>query len=97
MAVFRGLELPALHVQCKTREKDLWVKPGCVALDARVALPNINDGFEGKAPDLGCCGVGVPALRYSPRPEWAAGGAAGSKAGATQYRWHERDEASEWR
>jgi hypothetical protein len=37
-------------------------------VDAGVVLPNINDGFAGKAPDLGCCELGRPLPHYGPRP-----------------------------
>ena len=32
---------------------DFRLKPGSPAIDAGVALPTINDGFTGRAPDLG--------------------------------------------
>jgi hypothetical protein len=37
-------------------------------VDAGVAIPNITDGFSGKAPDLGAYEVGAPAPQYGPRP-----------------------------
>jgi hypothetical protein len=37
-------------------------------VDAGVVLPNFNDGFTGKAPDLGCCELGQPLPHYGPRP-----------------------------
>jgi hypothetical protein len=41
---------------------------GCAAVDAGVALPNLNDGFSGNAPDLGAFELGQPAPVYGPRP-----------------------------
>jgi hypothetical protein len=46
---------------------DLRVKPESKAVDAGVALPGLNDGFTGAAPDLGCFEVGKPAPQYGPR------------------------------
>jgi hypothetical protein len=36
-------------------------------VDAGVRLPNVNDGFTGKAPDLGAYEVGEPVPHYGPR------------------------------
>jgi hypothetical protein len=43
------------------------LKPGGKAVDAGVRIPNINDGFAGKAPDLGAYEVGQSAPVYGPR------------------------------
>ncbi len=37
------------------------------AVDAGVAIPNVNDGFKGKAPDLGALEVGGPGVIYGAR------------------------------
>jgi hypothetical protein len=42
------------------------------AIDAGVVLPNINDGFAGKAPDLGAHELGKPMPAYGPRPVFAS-------------------------
>lgn len=47
---------------------DFSLKPGSRAVDAGVRLPNINDGFAGKAPDLGAIELGQEAPHYGPRP-----------------------------
>jgi len=47
---------------------DLRLDPASRAVDAGVVLPNFNDGFSGKAPDLGCCELGQPLPHYGPRP-----------------------------
>ena len=47
---------------------DLRLKKGSAAIDAGVALPNITDGYTGKAPDLGAYEYGVPLPHYGPRP-----------------------------
>jgi hypothetical protein len=43
------------------------LKPGSRAVDAGVPLPNINDGFAGRAPDLGAYEVGQAIPVYGPR------------------------------
>jgi hypothetical protein len=43
------------------------LKAGGKAVDAGVRLPNVNDGFAGRAPDLGAYEVGQPAPVYGPR------------------------------
>ncbi|NQT93494.1 MAG: phosphodiester glycosidase family protein, partial [Lentisphaerae bacterium] len=47
---------------------DLRLKPGSPAVDAGKILPTINDGFAGKAPDLGAYEMEQPLPRYGPRP-----------------------------
>jgi hypothetical protein len=46
---------------------DFRLKAGSKAVDAGQVLPTINDGFTGRAPDLGALEVGQPAPRYGPR------------------------------
>ena len=43
------------------------LKAGSKAVDAGVKLPNVNDGFIGRAPDLGAYEVGQPLPVYGPR------------------------------
>ena len=43
------------------------LKPGSKAVDAGVPIPTINDGFAGRAPDLGAIEVGKPEPKYGPR------------------------------
>jgi hypothetical protein len=43
--------------------------PQSRAVDRGVALPNFNDRFTGRAPDLGCCERDEPLPRFGPRPE----------------------------
>ena len=47
---------------------DFQLRAGSVALDAGIALPGINDGFTGSAPDLGALERGQPVPHYGPRP-----------------------------
>jgi hypothetical protein len=48
---------------------DLRLKRGAAPVDAGCVLPNVNENFTGKAPDLGCHEVGEPAPYYGPRPQ----------------------------
>ncbi len=49
------------------KDFDFRLAPGSKAVDAGCVLPNINDGFTGKAPDLGAHEVGGPEVVYGPR------------------------------
>lgn len=42
------------------------LKPGSKAVDAGVILPTVNDGFAGKAPDLGAIELGQKEPHYGP-------------------------------
>jgi hypothetical protein len=46
---------------------DFRLKAGSRAVDAGVRLPNVNDTFSGRAPDLGALEVGQPPPIYGPR------------------------------
>ena len=47
---------------------DFRLRPGSAAVDAGIVIPNITDGFTGKAPDLGAYEQGQPLPPYGPRP-----------------------------
>jgi hypothetical protein len=47
------------------------LKPTSKAVDAGELIPTVNDGFAGRAPDLGALEVGTPGPRYGPR--WLKG------------------------
>jgi hypothetical protein len=47
---------------------DLRLRKGAAAVDAGVALPNITEGYTGRAPDLGAYELGAPLPHYGPRP-----------------------------
>jgi hypothetical protein len=51
----------------KAEDIDVRLKPGSAAVDRGVELPNVTDGFAGKAPDLGALEVGQPPPVYGPR------------------------------
>jgi hypothetical protein len=46
---------------------DFRLRPKSKAIDAGVILPNINDNFSGKAPDIGALESGQPVPVYGPR------------------------------
>ena len=52
----------------KLEDLDFRLKPDSVAVDSGCILPNINDGFNGKAPDLGALESGQSMPVYGPRP-----------------------------
>ena len=51
---------------------DFRLRPGSAAIDRGVPLPTINDGYEGRAPDLGAYELGAALPRYGPR-DWPTG------------------------
>ncbi len=68
------MHVPKLERDPKTVQRlyelanlDFRLKPGAAAIDRGVALPNVNDGFAGKAPDLGALEAGQPLPTYGPR------------------------------
>ncbi len=46
---------------------DLALKADATAVDAGVVIPNVNDGYNGEAPDLGVYEVGKEKPHYGPR------------------------------
>lgn len=51
----------------KPADFDFQLRPGSAAIDAGVRITGINDGFTGRAPDLGAYEVGTPLPHYGPR------------------------------
>jgi hypothetical protein len=51
------------------KDFDFRLKAESAAVDHGVAIPNVTDGFSGRAPDLGALEVGQPAPIYGPRPQ----------------------------
>jgi hypothetical protein len=51
------------------KDFDFRLKPGSKAVDAGTVLPNITDGYTGRAPDLGAYESGRPVPHYGPRSE----------------------------
>jgi len=64
-----GVQPPGdIRTQFKPDVNDLRLKDDSNATDAGQVLANINDGFKGKAPDLGAYELGDPLPHYGPRP-----------------------------
>jgi hypothetical protein len=64
-----GVRVPEDALKACDRSIDLRLKPGAAAIDAGEILPGFNDGFAGKAPDLGAYELGQEIPFYGPRPE----------------------------
>ncbi len=43
---------------------DFSLAPGSPGFDAGVPIPNFNDGFHGRAPDIGACEAGTAPLEF---------------------------------
>jgi hypothetical protein len=52
----------------KAEDFDFRLKPNSAAVDRGVVLPNVNEGFTGRAPDLGALESGKPVPHFGPRP-----------------------------
>ncbi len=61
-------DLKKVQTVYKAEDFDFRLKPGSAPVDRGVILPNITDGFTGKAPDLGAFESGQPLPHYGPRP-----------------------------
>ena len=62
-ALERGLPSPVYHAV----DLNFKLNPDGKAVDAGVVIPNVNDNFNGKAPDLGALEVGAPPVVYGAR------------------------------
>jgi hypothetical protein len=49
------------------RDLDFRLRPGSAAVDRGAVIPNVTDGYSGKAPDLGALELGQPLPHYGPR------------------------------
>ena len=61
-------DISTLQKLYKAEDFDFRLKPGSAAVDRGTVLPNVTDGFAGRAPDLGALEVGAPVPHYGPRP-----------------------------
>ncbi len=59
------------HVVYHAMDLKFRLKRTSKAVDAGVLIPTVNDGFSGRAPDLGALEVGNPEPKYGPR--WLKG------------------------
>jgi len=62
-----GHDIKTVQQLLKAADYDFRLKPGSAAIDRGVVLPNVTDGFTGKAPDLGALEVGQEPPHYGPR------------------------------
>ena len=70
-SIFRRASAPNLNDPTRLvppDEVDLRLREGSAAVDAGAILPNITDGYTGKAPDLGAYELGKESPHYGPRP-----------------------------
>jgi hypothetical protein len=51
----------------RAEDLDFRLRQGSAAADRGVALPNVTDGFSGRAPDLGALEAGAAPPQYGPR------------------------------
>jgi hypothetical protein len=54
------------HAVYHAMDLNFRLKPGSKAVDAGEVIPTVNDGFTGRAPDLGALEVGAPEPKYGP-------------------------------
>jgi hypothetical protein len=64
-----GKDLKTVQKLYKASDADFRLKPGSAAVDRGVVIPNVTDGFNGRAPDLGALEVGQAPPIYGPRPQ----------------------------
>lgn len=55
------------HAVYHSMDLNFRLRPSGAAVDAGVVIPTINDGFAGKAPDLGALELDAPEPHYGPR------------------------------
>ena len=60
-------DLKKVQAVYKAEEFDFSLKSDSAAIDRGVALPNVTDGFAGRAPDLGALEYGQAPPHYGPR------------------------------
>ena len=68
--IFQSLRKPdpgQPHAIYQAEELDFSLRDGSNAVDVGEVLPNVNDGFTGKGPDLGALELGGPSPVYGPR------------------------------
>jgi len=67
MSVFEGVRFPQAPVP-EREPADLRPRAGSAVVDKALPLPNINDRFRGKGPDMGAYEAGQELPLYGPRP-----------------------------
>ena len=51
----------------KAEDFDFRLRPNSAAVDRGIVLPNVNEEFTGRAPDLGALETGKPVPHFGPR------------------------------
>jgi hypothetical protein len=51
----------------KSEDFDFRLKPNPATIERGIVLPNVNDNFTGRVPDLGALQSGKPVPHYGPR------------------------------
>jgi hypothetical protein len=67
ISIFEKAAPPVEGTTYEQGSMDLSLKAGSPAVDTGVVLTNVNDGYTGNAPDLGCFERGKPKPHYGPR------------------------------
>ena len=65
--IFVNAKPPEKGRTCEPGDYNLCLKKNANVVDVGIALPQITDGFTGKAPDLGCYEFGRKPPHYGPR------------------------------
>jgi hypothetical protein len=65
--VFIDAGPPGKGKTCEPGDYNLRLRSSAKVIDAGIILPQITDGFAGKAPDLGCYELGQDPPHYGPR------------------------------
>ncbi|MBL7154279.1 MAG: hypothetical protein ISS79_11225 [Phycisphaerae bacterium] len=65
--IFVNASAPEQGKTCEPRDYDLRLQRKAKVVDAGIVLPQITDGFAGKAPDPGCYELGSEPMHYGPR------------------------------
>jgi len=69
--IFRNVTMPdpngELTDMYSIEEVDYRLRRGATAIDAGMVLPGVNDGFSGRAPDLGAVEFGEDMPHFGPR------------------------------
>ncbi len=65
--IFRDVPEVDTETLYKPGDLDFRLKPSAPVVDAGCVLPNVNDTYRGKAPDLGAIELGDDAPQYGPR------------------------------
>jgi hypothetical protein len=67
--LFASGVMPPENNKVEQKPQDLRLSPAAKAVDAGIHIKGLNDGFQGKAPDLGAYELGQEIPLYGPRPE----------------------------